>query len=363
MNDHWYMKHALQLAAAMKGQTTPNPMVGAVVVKDGMILGTGAHMRAGEDHAEVIALRMAPGHTDGATMYVTLEPCNHFGKTPPCTQKIIEAGIKRVVVAGKDRNPQVAGSGIDTLRKANIEVEVGVLQEEATKLNEAFFHYMETGTPFVTVKTAATLDGEMVTPNGEPRWITGETARKEVHQLRHVHDAILVGVGTVLRDNPSLTTRLEVDGRNPVRVVLDRSLKTPLDAQLVIDEKAPLWIFTEVESTDERVSLLREKGIYVFSIDSVTPQAVLEELGRLNIQTVLVEGGKTINDAFISAHQVQRYITYIASKLFGNVNAFQSDVSTNGAVNLEIEEVTVVGDDVKITAKHKEGVDDVHRSN
>ncbi|QQK81598.1 bifunctional diaminohydroxyphosphoribosylaminopyrimidine deaminase/5-amino-6-(5-phosphoribosylamino)uracil reductase RibD [Salicibibacter cibi] len=345
MNDHWYMQRALDLAAAMEGQTSPNPMVGAVVVKDGRIVGTGAHMGAGGDHAEVHALNMAEGCTDGATMYVTLEPCNHHGRTPPCTEKIIEAGIARVVVAAKDVNPEVAGSGIEALRNGGVKTEVGVLEEKAAKLNATFFHYVQTGKPYVTVKTASSLNGTMATPKGLSPWITGAAALEDVHQLRHIHDAILVGVGTVLNDDPALTTRLEIGGRNPIRVVLDRYLRTPADAQLVTDGKTPTWIFTEESPKSGNAPVLEQKGVRVISLPTVTPKNVLAELGRADIQSVLVEGGKTIISAFIAEHEVQRYISYVAPKLFG----------TDAAMELEVEHAQLVGGDIKITATAKKG--------
>ncbi|QDI91802.1 bifunctional diaminohydroxyphosphoribosylaminopyrimidine deaminase/5-amino-6-(5-phosphoribosylamino)uracil reductase RibD [Salicibibacter halophilus] len=346
MNDDWYMQHALDLAAAMEGQTSPNPMVGAVIVKNGRIVGTGAHMGAGEAHAEVHALKMAEGRTGGATMYVTLEPCNHHGRTPPCSEKIIEAGIARVVVAAKDVNPEVAGSGIEALRNAGVETEVGVLEEKAEKLNAAFFHYVQTGKPYVTVKTASTLNGAMTSPKGVSPWITGKAALAEVHQLRHIHDVILVGVETALNDNPALTTRLEIEGRNPIRVVLDRHLRTPLAAQLVTDGKAPTWIFTEESRESNHASALEQKGARVISMSTITAKSVLEELGRADIQTVLVEGGQTIISAFIAENQVQRYISYVAPKLFS------ADAANT---ELEVEHTQMVGGDIKITATTKKG--------
>ncbi|AXF56336.1 bifunctional diaminohydroxyphosphoribosylaminopyrimidine deaminase/5-amino-6-(5-phosphoribosylamino)uracil reductase RibD [Salicibibacter kimchii] len=346
MNDHWFMQRALDLAAAMEGQTSPNPMVGAVVVKDGRIVGTGAHMGAGGNHAEVHALQMAEGRTSGATMYVTLEPCNHHGRTPPCTKKIIEAGITRVVVAVKDVNPEVAGSGIEALRDAGVETEVGVLEEKAGKLNAAFFHFVQTSKPYVTVKTASTLNGAMTSPKGLSPWITGEAALEEVHQLRHSNDAILVGVETVLNDNPSLTTRLEIEGRNPIRVVLDRHLRTPGDARLVADGKAPTWIFTEESPESNHASVLEQKGARVISMSTVTAKSVLTELGRADIQTVLVEGGQTIISSFIAENEIQRYISYVAPKLFS------ADAANT---ELEVEHAQMVGGDIKITATPKKG--------
>ena len=208
-NDQYYMQLALDLAASAKGKTNPNPLVGAVIVKDGSIVGTGLHRKAGEPHAEVHAFRMAGEHAKDATLYVTLEPCSHFGKTPPCANLVKESGVKRVVVAMQDPNPSVAGRGINLLRDAGIEVEVGVLEEQARRLNERFIHNMLTSRPFVISKFAMTLDGKIATYSGHSQWITGEEARENVHELRNEVDAILVGIGTVLKDNPALTTRLK----------------------------------------------------------------------------------------------------------------------------------------------------------
>ena len=220
MHEQW-MRFALRLAETGRGQTSPNPMVGAVVVKEGNLLGFGAHLRAGTPHAEVHALNMAGPEAKGATLYVTLEPCNHYGRTPPCTERIIGEGIRRVVVAMEDPEPFVSGRGIERLRQAGIEVVTGVLEDEARRLNEAYVHHRLHGRPFVTLKTAATLDGKIATRTGDSRWVTGEEARRHVHRLRREHDAVLVAIGTVLADRPRLTVRLPEGGRNPLRVVLD----------------------------------------------------------------------------------------------------------------------------------------------
>ncbi len=232
--DKDYMQLALDLAASALGKTNPNPVVGAVLVKNGVIVGTGLHRKAGEPHAEVHAFNMAGEHAEGATLYVTLEPCSHFGKTPPCANLVVKSKVARVVVATRDPNPSVAGRGIRLIEDAGIEVEVGVLEEEAQKLNERFIHNMLTSRPFVISKFAMTLDGKIATQNGHSQWITGEDARSHVHEIRNDVDAILVGIGTVLADNPKLTTRLkEGNGKNPIRLVLDSHLRTPMDANVV----------------------------------------------------------------------------------------------------------------------------------
>ena len=227
MNPQYYMRLALDLARSAQGQTSPNPLVGAICVKDGQIIGTGAHLKAGTPHAEVHALLMAGTESRGADLYVTLEPCAHIGKTPPCTDLIITSGIRRVFVASIDPNPSVNGTGIRLLKAAGIEVVTGILQEEAEQLNRAFFHFINYGKPYVTLKAAATLDGRLSTQTGDSKWITSDAARTDVHHLRHTHDAILVGVQTVLHHNPFLTTRLPHGGKNPIRIILTPALRTP----------------------------------------------------------------------------------------------------------------------------------------
>lgn len=233
MDPQHYMRLALELARSAQGQTSPNLLVGAVCVKDGRILGTGAHLKAGTPHAEVHAPAMAGANSIGADLYVTLEPCAHTGKTAPCTDLIISSGIQRVFVASIDPNPSVNGAGIGLLKVAGIEVITGILQEEAEQLNQAFFHFIRYGKPYVTLKATATLNGRLSTQNGDSKWITSAASRTDVHHLRHTHDAILVDVQTVLHDNPFLTTRLPHGGKNPIRINLDRHLRTPNQRMLL----------------------------------------------------------------------------------------------------------------------------------
>jgi len=319
--DTRFMALALELARAAQGQTSPNPLVGAVVVRDGQVVGMGAHLKAGEPHAEVHALRMAGEKAQGATLYVTLEPCSHHGKTPPCAEAVVAAGISRVVVAVVDENPLVAGKGIALLRAAGVEVTVGVCAQEAKKLNEVFWHYMKTKRPFVTVKTASTLDGKIATSTGHSRWITGEAARSEVHELRRRHDAILVGVGTVLADDPQLTARAsgELYGRQPVRVILDSQLRTPLEARVVRDLAAPTWIVTTPEAPEERRrAFAAADGVTLIAL--AAPLAVpdiLERLGELGITSLLVEGGAEVNGSFLRAGAIQKVVSYVSLKLAG----------------------------------------------
>lgn len=360
MNDLSYMKLALQLAEATLGQTSPNPIVGAVVVNNGEIVGMGAHLRAGTGHAEVHALTMAGKKAKGGTIYVTLEPCSHFGKTPPCADLIIEKQIKRVVIACLDPNPLVAGKGVTKLRKANIDVEIGILEKEALALNKFFFHYIKTKRPFVTVKTATSLDGKIATSTGESKWITSEIAREDVQQLRHEHDAILVGVGTVLADNPSLTTRRKVGGKNPVRIILDQHLRTPLEANVVTDHEAKTWIFTTNMASTEKKDKLTTLGVEVIEVsgEQVEIKEVLTILGTKGITSLLVEGGSKVNDSFLRSRCINEVITYIAPKLIGGKEAPTSFAGVGisnlaEALQFSIKEIKQVGNDLKIVSEVK----------
>ncbi|KKK37853.1 5-amino-6-(5-phosphoribosylamino)uracil reductase [Mesobacillus campisalis] len=360
MSDQEYMKLAIELARSAEGQTSPNPLVGAVVVKDNEIIGMGAHLRAGEPHAEVHAIRMAGEKAKGATIYVTLEPCSHHGKTPPCADLIIASGIERVVVASTDTNPLVAGRGIGRLKDAGIEVETGVLEEEARRMNSIFFHFIESGLPFVTLKSASSLDGKTATVTGESKWITGEEARRDVHVLRHQHDAILAGVNTVIMDNPSLTTRLPGGGKNPVRIILDSTLRIPLDSHVVMDGEAPTWVMTTRRADPQKMADLEAAGVQVVQLDSevLDIPEMLQILGKKRITSILVEGGAEVHGSFLSAGTFQQVITYIAPKLIGgklapSVFGGEGLKQISDAVSLEIEEVTMVGKDIRIVAVPK----------
>ena len=360
MNDSFYMNLALNLARGTLGQTSPNPVVGAVVVKDGQIIGMGAHLRAGEPHAEVHAIQMAGDQVKGSTLYVTLEPCSHYGKTPPCSDLIIKSGVKKVFVAATDPNPLVAGTGIERMTKAGIEVKVGILQEEARDLNKIFFYNIQTGLPYVTLKSAVSLDGKTATVTGESKWITGEESRADVHHLRHQHDGIMVGINTVLKDNPSLTTRLLVGGKNPIRIILDTHLRTPLDAQVIIDQQAPTWIVTGAEVDQNRVSQFSELGIEVLKMESqkISIKEMIVVLGKRGITSLFVEGGAEVHGSFLKEHAFQQIITYIAPKLIGGKNAptsfgGQGIEHIAEAVSLNIKQVDRIGSDIRIIAEPK----------
>ena len=317
------MREALRIARNAQGRTSPNPMVGAVVVREGRIIAQGWHRQAGTPHAEVHALNMAGELARGATLYVTLEPCSHFGRTPPCAQRIIDAGIKKVVAAMKDPNPKVAGRGFEILRAAGIEVEVGLLEDEARILNENFLKWVTQKLPFVSSKFACSLDGKIATATGESQWISGEESRKFSHHLRDINDAILVGVGTVLADNPSLTTRL-VDGKNPVRVIVDSSARTPLDSKVVTDGEARTIIATTAHAPHEKISALKSRGVEVITAgegERVDLKILMHELAEREITSVLVEGGGTIHFSMLSAGLVDKIFAFIAPKIIGGANA------------------------------------------
>jgi diaminohydroxyphosphoribosylaminopyrimidine deaminase / 5-amino-6-(5-phosphoribosylamino)uracil reductase len=358
MNDLDYMGLAINLAKATTGQTSPNPHVGAVLVKDHQIVGMGAHLKAGEPHAEVHAIRMAGDKAKGATLYVTLEPCSHFGKTPPCSNLVIEAGIKKVFVASLDPNPLVGGAGIKKMLAAGIEVEVGVMKDEAEALNKVFFHYINTGLPFVTLKTAISLDGKIATVAGESQWITSVESRKDVHQFRHTHDAILVGVNTMIKDNPSLTARLEGGAKNPIRVILDTRLRTPPESAVINDQQAQTIIVTGAEVDSTRVKQFSAKGIEIIKL--ATPEILipdmLKKLGERGISSVYVEGGAEVHGSFLKEKAFQQVITYIAPKLIGGKSAptafgGEGIAHLDDTVSLNIKDVKKIGQDIRIIAE------------
>ncbi|WP_280768298.1 bifunctional diaminohydroxyphosphoribosylaminopyrimidine deaminase/5-amino-6-(5-phosphoribosylamino)uracil reductase RibD [Salipaludibacillus daqingensis] len=360
MNNH-YMELAIKMAKETIGQTSPNPVVGCVIVNNGEIVGLGAHLKAGHEHAERHALQMAEEKARGATMYVTLEPCSHHGRTPPCADAVIEAGISKVYIASTDPNPQVAGQGIERMRKAGIAVTLGIMQKEADELNRVFFHYMKHSKPYVTLKMATSIDGKIATSSGESKWITGDEAREDGHRLRHKHDAILVGVDTVIQDDPTLTTRLEQGGKNPIRIVMDRTLRTPLNAKLVTDNQASTWIVTTRSAHKQKKRELEDLGVEIIVMDDdmISISSMLTLLAEKDITSLLVEGGGQINDSFLRSNNFQSVVKYMAPILIGGENA-RSSFSGNGITNLneaprlEIKSMERIGDDVKFVF-YKEG--------
>lgn len=316
------MRLALRLAVKGKGRVAPNPLVGALVVKDGAVIGRGYHRAYGADHAEVMALKEAGEEARGATMVVTLEPCNHFGHTPPCTQAIIKAGIRRVVFGMKDPNPSVAGGGEQTLRENGVLVTEGILEEKCQKLNESFIHFVSNQTPFVTLKTAATLDGKIATHTGDSRWITGEKSRRRVHRLRGEMDAVMVGIGTALKDDPLLTCRLPGAWRQPLRIVIDTHLKLPLSSNLVRScQEAPLLIVIGPGVPAGRCEVMASRGIEILALPlyngRVDLKKLMVNLGERLITSILLEGGSELNASALAAGIVQKVLFFYAAKILG----------------------------------------------
>ncbi|MEF2966469.1 bifunctional diaminohydroxyphosphoribosylaminopyrimidine deaminase/5-amino-6-(5-phosphoribosylamino)uracil reductase RibD [Paenibacillus sp. M1] len=362
MNTHeTYMRLALDNAKAAKGQTRPNPMVGAVIVKDGRIVGIGAHLKPGEPHAEIHALRMAGEHAEGATIYVTLEPCSHHGRTGPCAEAIVRAGIRKAVIAATDPNPLVAGRGVRILRDAGIEVIQGVCEEEAVRMNEVFNKYIVSKRPFVTIKSAVTMDGKTATRTASSRWITSGEAREDVHRLRHEHAAILVGVDTIIHDDSQLTTRLP-DGNNPLRVILDSRLRIPLDACVVTDGEAETWIFTGTDYDREKKEQLERLGVKIITTDGerVDLERMLDTLGSHEFSSLLVEGGGRVNASFVQQGLADKLVLYMAPKLAGGAEAPTFLEGTgisvmDEAVPLTDLQVRQLGPDLKIEAYFSKG--------
>jgi diaminohydroxyphosphoribosylaminopyrimidine deaminase/5-amino-6-(5-phosphoribosylamino)uracil reductase len=325
--DEKYMQRALDLAARAQGRTSPNPMVGAVVIKDNQVVGEGYHMKAGTPHAEVHALEAAGEAARGAILYVNLEPCSHYGKTPPCADAIVRAGVQRVVVAGLDPNPRVSGRGLKILQDAGIETLTGVLEQEARNLNLAFFKYIQTGIPLVSLKVAMTLDGKIATSSGDSRWISGEASRQYVHQLRNIYDAIMVGIGTVLKDDPMLNTRLEEeDIRDPIRVIIDSKLDLPQSSNIVQTARQQKTIvFCGQQADNARQEFLEGAGLTVIRLDGRDEKLPLEEvlrvLGKMEIMTLLVEGGGEINGYLIEKGLIDKVYWFIAPKIVGGREA------------------------------------------
>ncbi len=322
-----YMRMALELAGQARGRTSPNPLVGAVIVKDGEVVGRGYHLEAGTPHAEIHALNEAGDRAKGATLYVTLEPCSHFGRTPPCSEAVIRAGITDAYVAVQDPNPLVAGRGIKQMKEAGINVHVGILEEEARRLNEIFIKYITTRTPFVLLKTAMTLDGKIATGTGHSRWVTGDAARQKVHHLRDWYDAILVGVNTVLADNPALTCRLPEGGSDPIRIILDSKAKTPVDARVVTQEsESPTYIVVTDKAPLDRIKTLSEGKAKIVRCDldmygRVDLRELMSKLGEMEITSLLVEGGAEVAASFLDYRLVDKVITFIEPKIVGGRQA------------------------------------------
>ena len=316
-----FMRAALRLAARGRGKVEPNPMVGAVIVRGRKIIGAGRHKRYGGPHAEVNAVRDAGGKVAGSTVYVTLEPCAHVGKTPPCTDLLIKHKVRRVVVACRDVFPRTAGAGIRKLRRAGIDVEVGLLRDEARELNAPYLKLIETGMPYVIAKWAMTLDGKIATRTGDSKWISSERARRFAHKVRGRVDAVLVGIGTVLADDPELTCRL-TRGRNPRRVVLDTTARLPLTSRLVKTAGvAPLVVVVSEDAPCKRVRALMKRGCGVLQFPTkrgrIELTRVLHWLGSMRITNILVEGGGELLGSFFDAGQVDEVLAFVGPKVVG----------------------------------------------
>ena len=357
MNDELYMKRAISLAKMATGHTSPNPLVGAVVVKNNTIVGEGYHHKAGEAHAEVHALDAAGDNARGATLYVTLEPCAHYGKTPPCAKRVVESGIARVVIGSTDPNPLVAGKGIQILTEAGIEVTTDVCVDECLQLNEHFFTFIQTHKPFVTIKSAMSLDGKIATFTGQSQWITNESSRKDGHILRASHDAMLVGIGTILADDPLLNCRLTRDElyeaiinrhdvsidntlevHQPDIIILDSQGRTPTDAKVFTIPNRKVIIYIAKGCPEQRRIALSNVGAIVeelptksvrqgrttdvaIDIKKIDIQACLEHLGEQEYTSVLVEGGSTIISSFVESLAFDKIITYIGNLVIGGANS------------------------------------------
>jgi diaminohydroxyphosphoribosylaminopyrimidine deaminase/5-amino-6-(5-phosphoribosylamino)uracil reductase len=359
VDDEAYVERALGLAARGRGLTSPNPMVGAVVVAEGRIVGEGSHEGPGQPHAEVVALREAGDRARGATLYTTLEPCDHFGRTPPCTDAIIGSGVVRLVSAMGDPNPVVDGRGFAELERAGLEVRSGILGEEAARQNEAYVKHVRTGVPFVTWKMAASLDGKVASRDGTSRWITGEAARADVHRLRAAADAILVGAGTALADDPSLTVRDPgYRGRPPLRVLIDGRGRVPPTGDL-FDGSAPTMVATTGLASQDRREAWRDRGAEVVEYEpegvGVPVALVLSDLGKRDVQGILLEGGPTLAWSLVEERALDKVIVYLAPKLIGGEDApgvlgGRGFAPIAQAMQLRVASFDRVGEDLKVEA-------------
>ena len=333
-----YMRLAMQLAGNAIGRTSPNPLVGAVIVKDNRVVGCGWHRKAGTPHAEVHALNQAGELAQGADVYVTLEPCAHYGKTPPCAKALVEAKVKNVYGGLLDVNPKVAGKGFKILEDAGIHVEYGFLQDELRKQNEVFFKWIEHKKPFVVLKAAMTLDGKIATATGQSKWITNETSRAYGYKLRDIYDGIMVGINTVIEDNPMLTARVD-GGKNPIRIVVDSSLRIDINANVVQDKSAKTIVATTDKADKDKILKLQAQDVDVIVVDKdendkVDIEKLLDILGQQNICSILVEGGATLSGSFVAKKLVDKVYFFIAPKIIGGKEA-KTPVAGTGILNLQ----------------------------
>jgi len=351
------MKRALTLAKRGIGKTSPNPSVGCVIVKDGNIVGEGWHKKAGTPHAEVHALNQAVALAKGSDVYVTLEPCAHFGKTPPCSDALIKAGVSRVVIGTIDPHPKVSGKGVNALKKAGIIIETGVLEQECREINEAFIKHATTGLPFIALKSAMTLDGKTATETGDSKWITGEKSRYLVHKLRRDLDAVMVGVGTVISDDPELTVR-HLKGRNPLRIIVDSDLKTPLKSKVIKNNSDNKTILATACIDQSKIDLYKDAGVEVLvckkSCEMVDLKDMLERMGKQGIQSILLEGGQSLAGNMLKSNLIDKFIFFYGTKLMGgegkDLFAGAGLEKMSDALSVNIQRVTRSGDDIMVEA-------------
>jgi len=356
MTDERYMKMALELAKRGAPWACPNPLVGAVIVKNGRIIGKGWHRCCGENHAEINAIESAKEPVRGSTIYINLEPCSHHGRTPPCVERLVSEKPATVVIGTIDPNPLVAGRGVAMLKRHGIETRVGVLEDQCREINEVFFKYIRTCTPFVTLKFAQSIDGKIATATGHSRWISSEPSRVFAHRLRSHHDAILVGSGTITKDDPELTCRL-VRGRDPLRVVVDSKLRIHPDARVLQDQaRARTLVFTTSGHDRKKIKVLVDRGIEVrvAGTGQVELSAVLKELGRRQVSSLLVEGGSGVLTSFIRERLADRLIIISAPKIFGKGTDAIGDlavITVDQAIPLTIRRVSRKSGDVIVDAR------------
>jgi len=354
MCDEKYMQYAIDIAKNGTGYVNPNPLVGAVIVKDGKIIGKGYHKKFGDWHAEINAINSCKEDIKGADMYVTLEPCCHYGKTPPCTDAIIKSGIKRVIIGCLDQNPIVNSKGVEILKNNNIEVSVGILEDKCKELNKMFFYYIKNKIPYITIKYAMTIDGKIATVKNDSKWITGESSRLNVHKTRSEFMSIMAGIGTVLKDNPMLNCRIE-NTSNPIRIICDSKLRIPVDCNIINTSKdIKTYIATTKDENDDRVKFIKDKGANIITVPEkdghLDIECLINIIGKLGINSILVEGGSEINFSILKTGLVNEIQCYIAPKIFGG-NA-KTPVGGKGVefisecFNFKLSDMKTIEDDV-----------------